>query len=377
MARTDSPEGAAPSVMPPASPSEAREVLVSAHGLSKGYPRPRKAGGLTGWFHSRLMSAEAVPDDDDELEDEDEEREDGERAAGWVVRDVDLELLAGSSTGIAGPASSGKTTLVELLAGLAPPTAGRIVASGRVVPVLDNMPKLMQDNDVRRNVVLLARVLGLSRSWAMQQRAAIIAFAGLTGSERRLRSQLAIGELQRLAISTMLHVDGIAYAVDSTLGGRDREFRERCLEKLEERRRAGAAIVHTARELEGVERLCDEVLWLESGRIVARGTSEAVAEAVAQRRAGKRDEGAPTSVPTPKAALFVRFLRVAIGDLRTNEALHTAEETARSAGEDRVDWPDIAANAGYDASEAQRIVDRLSRSSDDLFEDEQPAPPAP
>jgi ABC-type polysaccharide/polyol phosphate transport system ATPase subunit len=354
----------------------AAPVVVAAQGLSKLYPRPRKARGLVGWINSRLTSAEDVQDEDDDLDDDDEAPEDGGHAAGWVVRGVDLELRAGSSTGIVGPAGGGKTTLAELLAGLVPPTEGRIALAGRVVPVLDNLPKLMQDNDVKRNVVLLARILGLPRSWAMERRPGIIAFAGLTGSERRLRKQMTTAELQRLAVSTMLEVDGVAYLVDSTIGGRDRDFRARCLERLEERRRAGAAIVHIERELEGPAGLCDELLWLERGQILVRGKPDEIAEAITQRRAGARRTGAPTA--TAKAAQFVRFLRVAIGDLRATEALHAAEELVRSAGEDQVDWADVASSAGYDVSEAKRIVDRLARTSDGLFEEEQrPEPTSP
>lgn len=352
---------------PAASGTSDLPIVVRAVALGKLYPRARAASGFTGWFLSRLRSAEGgVPDEDDDLDDEDEEFEEREEYGGeWVIRDVDLELRAGTSTGIVGPTGSGKTSLIRLLSGLIPPTEGRIQISGRVVPVLDALPKLMQDNDVKRNVVLLARVLGLPRSWAMRRRSEIITFAGLEGSERRLRKQLTSEELHRLGVATMLHVDGSAYLVDSTLGGRDRSFREQCLRKLADHQEAGAAVVHAGRELEGIERLCDNVLWLESGKIVAQGTAAAVGEEIARQRSRARVSDAPRH--TTKVTRLVGFLAVAIGDLRANDALHAAEEAARATGAHEVDWLDVATHAGYDVSEAQRIVDRLSRAPAELF----------
>jgi ABC-type polysaccharide/polyol phosphate transport system ATPase subunit len=345
------------SVEPVARP--AAPVLVRAEGISKAYPRITVGGGLSGRLQARLGRVDAPDDDEDEDE---EELDDEERAAGWILRDVDLELHAGAATGVVGPPSSGKTTLMEILAGLTPPTSGRVVQSARVVPVLAALPKLMQDGSAWRNVVLLARILGHSRGWARQRIAPIFAFAGLTGTENRPRKAMPAADVQKLAIATMLHIEGRVYLIDSSLGGRDRAFRERCLDLLAEKQSAGAAIVHTARELEGVQRLCDDVIWLERGAVVTRGRPEEVAATVRGRRAERhrRDEG---PVPTRETEQLLEFLRIAVGDVRANDALHAARDAADSAGESRLGWEELAAAAGYDVSEAQRIVDRLSRRS--------------
>ena len=339
-------------------PSTPGRVVLRAEGLSKGYPRTAATG-----IGTRILArfggiADAVDEDDDEIDEE--ELDDEARTAGWVVRDVDLELRAGTSTGIVGPPSSGKTTLLELLAGLTPPTSGRVVAGGRAVPILDALPKLMQDGSAWRNVVLLARILGLSRGWARQRLEPIFAFAGLTGSEERPRKAMAISEVQRLAVSTMLHIEGAVYVVDSSLGGRDQAFRERCLALLEEKRSKGAAVVHTSREIEGVQRLCDEVLWLERGSVVASGPPREVAATIRGRRAGRR-AGAGGPRTTREAAQLLEFLRVAIGDVHASDALHSATAAAVAAGEEQVGWTELAVAAGYGVGEAQRIVDRLAR----------------
>lgn len=342
-------------------PTPPPHVLLRAESLSKGYPR-----ATTGAFGARIFArfggiTDAADEDDDELEDDELDPE--VQAAGWVVRDIDVQLCEGSSTGIVGPPSSGKSTLVELLAGMTPPTSGKIVTAGRPVPVLDSLPKLMQDSTAWRNVVLLARVLGLSRRWAHQRLEPIFEFAGLTGSEGRLRTGMAISEVQRLAVATMLHVDGVVYLVDSSLGGRDHAFRERCLALLAEKQAAGAAVVHTSRELEGVQRLCEDVLWLERGSVIARGRPEEVAETIRHRRAARRSAGEGLR-PTREAEQLLGFLRVAIGDVHAHDALHAATDAARAAGEERVGWTELAVAAGYDISDAQRIVDRLARRVD-------------
>ena len=335
----------------------AGRVLVAAHGLSKAYPRVQH-GRLGARIVARLGGVADAPDDEEDDEPEDDEEAEA-RAAGWVVRDVDLELRAGTATGVVGPPSSGKTTLMELLAGLTPPTSGRVSQADRVVPVLDALPKLMQDSSAWRNVVLLARVMGHTRGWARTRLETIFAFAGLRGSEERLRRAMPSAEVQRLAVATMLHVEGCAYLVDSSLGGRDRAFRERCLELLAEKQAAGAAVVHTARELEGVQRLCDEVLWLERGSVVARGRPDEVAASVRRPRTPGRASAGPR--PTADTRQLLEFLRVAVGDVLAHDAFEAARTAAESAGEERIDWVELAVAAGYDVSEAQRIVDRLAR----------------
>jgi ABC-type polysaccharide/polyol phosphate transport system ATPase subunit len=332
-------------------------VLVSARGLSKAYVPPTRSR-LGARLVARLGGPADLPDeeeDEDELDPEEAEA----RAAGLVVRDVDLDLHAGTATGIAGPPNSGKTTLMELLAGLTPPTAGTVVQAGRVVPILDALPKLMTDGSAWRNVVLLARVMGHTRGWARKRLETIFTFAGLTGSEELSRSAMPVAEVQKLAVATMLHVEGRVYLVDSTLGGRDHAFRQRCLERLAGKQAAGAAIVHTARELEGVQRLCDHVLWLERGSVVASGSPEDVGEAVLGRRT--LDKAVVGPQLTSEARQLLEFLRVALGDVHAQDALHAAKAAAESAGEDRIEWVELAVAAGYDVSEAQRIVDRLAR----------------
>jgi ABC-type polysaccharide/polyol phosphate transport system ATPase subunit len=359
--QTEALESAGTEEAAPASASGAPgHVLVAAHDVSKAYPRATRRGGLAGRLLGRLEGGADAPDEDED--DEDEDLDDEERAAGWILRDVDLELRAGTATGVVGPPSSGKTTLMEILAGLTPPTSGRVVQSGRVIPILDALPKLMQDGSAWRNVVLLARVLGHSRGWARERIEPIFEFAGLTGSENRPRKAMPVAEVQKLAVATMLHVEGRVYLVDSSLGGRDRAFRERCLEFLAEKQAAGAAIVHTGRELEGVQRLCDDVLWLERGVVLTSGRPEQVAAFVRGRRAeARRGPGGP--LPSRETEQLLQFLRVAVGDVLANDAFHAARDAAESAGQDRIDWPELAVAAGYDISEAQRIVDRLTRRS--------------
>jgi ABC-type polysaccharide/polyol phosphate transport system ATPase subunit len=331
-------------------------VVLRAEGLSKAYPR--RGASLGNRIFSRFGGlAPGGADDEDEVEEVDEDAE--ELSSGWVLRNVDLELRAGSATGVAGPRNSGKTSLVEALAGLAPPTEGRVWAAGRVVPVQDNVTKLMQDGAAWRNVVLLARILGLTRRWARSRLDSIFELADLEGARNRPRKALTTPEAQRIGIATMLHVDGVAYLVDSTLGGTDVAFRERCLALLAARREAGAAILHTSRDLDGVDRLADTVVWLERGSVVARGTPEEVAAVVGEGRARRQEVTRPE--PTEDAGRLYEFLRIALGDVLAADALHEATEAARHAAAETVDWPALAAAAGYDVAQAQRVVDRLAQ----------------
>jgi ABC-type polysaccharide/polyol phosphate transport system ATPase subunit len=342
-------------------PLEERPVVIRTVGLAKSFPRHTHGSGALGRALARAAGTVDVADEDDDEEDEDSP-DDVHGDGTTVLRDVDLEVRAGRALGIVGPASSGKTTLLSILAGLSSPTAGHVELYAKPVPVFDSLPKLMQDGKAWRNVVLLARIMGMSRRWARQRVGEIFEFAGLTGSESRTRKTMPVADVQRLALATVLQLDGGAYLVDSTLGGRDRAFRDRCLALLDERRRAGAAVIYTSRELEDAQRVADEIAWLQDGKIAVRGTASTIASAI---QVGRAQRHVRERVPRSREAeQFLGFLRLAIGELRTTDALHVAEESARSSGDGRVEWQELAAAAGYDIGEAHRVVDRLTRRAD-------------
>jgi len=231
-------------------------------------------------------------DEDDEDEDEVEEEEsptaEGVEPAAdaevvWAVSGISFTVPAGTALALVGPPSSGKSTLLRILAGAAPPTAGRATVRGVMAPLVEVATHFMPPAEpAAKNVVRAGVTAGIPKKWTRQRLEEIFDFAGVPEDERRHGGTRRPREL---AISTALNIgaDIIPLIDPATLVAP--EYRDRCLERLEQRRREGRTILLETDDLELVERFCDAILWLDAGSVVRHGTVEDVLPEYEQARA--------------------------------------------------------------------------------------------
>jgi ABC-type polysaccharide/polyol phosphate transport system ATPase subunit len=93
--------------------------------------------------------------------------------------------------------------------------------------------------------------------------------------------------------------------IDEVIGGGDQEFQVRCLEKIRGFQRDGKTILLTSHSLDLVKKLCQRVLWLERGRVVAIGDAEEIIAAYLEQHAktpASSAPGAKSDVPTRRSA---------------------------------------------------------------------------
>jgi molybdate transport system ATP-binding protein len=199
---------------------------------------------------------------------------------------VDLEL-ARPVTALFGPSGAGKTTLVELVAGLRRPTAGMIELDGRrlddaaagshLPPRLRAVGYVPQDGalfphlSVRRNLLYGARsesphddALGFERVLA------VLALAPLLDREI---GTLSGGEKRRVAIGRALFAGPRLLLLDEPMAGLDHDLRRRLLDHLlQVRSELRVPMVYVSHEPDEIASLCDEVVHLEAGRVRGQAT---------------------------------------------------------------------------------------------------------
>jgi teichoic acid transport system ATP-binding protein len=215
----------------------------------------------------------------------------GLRPAGYrevhAVRGVDLTLRQGEAVGIIGRNGSGKSTLLRTLAGLVPASSGTVLASS--TPVLLGVGSVLQGElSCRRNVLLGATALGLSRACAREQTPSILEFAGLSDYAGVAFRTLSSGMRARLEFAIASAVTPQILMIDETLAVGDAEFRVKSEARMRDLVQAAGSVVLVSHSMSLVTSVCPRVVWLEQGTVRMDDHAEAVVatyqEAVQKKR---------------------------------------------------------------------------------------------
>lgn len=189
----------------------------------------------------------------------------------WALRDVDLDVAAGTTVGLIGPNGSGKSTLLKTIGGILQPTSGSVLRRGRLAALLELGAGFHADLTGRENVYLNASILGLSRAQTDRHFDAIVDFSGI---EQFIDTQVKFyssGMYVRLAFAVAVHVDPDILLVDEVLAVGDEPFQRKCMDRIKSFQRDGRTIVLVTHALDQVVEICDRAVVLEHGRVQIDG----------------------------------------------------------------------------------------------------------
>ena len=201
-----------------------------------------------------------------------------------AVRGVDFQVGAGEIVGFLGPNGAGKTTTQRMLATLLTPTAGAATVAGcdlRADPVgvrrrIGYVAQGGATNPaalVDEELVLQARLYGIGRDDARRRAAALCETLDLAGLGGRQVRTLSGGQRRRLDVALGLVHDPALVFLDEPSTGLDPHSRANLWSHIRGLRdRAGTAVFLTTHYLDEADALCDRILIIDHGRIVAEGT---------------------------------------------------------------------------------------------------------
>jgi ABC-type polysaccharide/polyol phosphate transport system ATPase subunit len=195
----------------------------------------------------------------------------GQTASFAALDDVSFDVRSGQAIGIVGRNGSGKSTLLHMICGITLPTAGVIVVRGRLMPLLAIGTSFHPELTGRENIVLFGTVLGLSREVIDKRTDDIAAFAELETHLDTPNKRYSDGMQARLSFAIAMLFPADIYVFDEVLAVVDGEFRDRCLTEIERLRDRRKTVVFVSHDLNQVERLCNQILWLDRGRVRAVG----------------------------------------------------------------------------------------------------------
>jgi len=189
----------------------------------------------------------------------------------WALRGITLEVPQGSTLGLLGSNGSGKTTLLKIIGGILRPTEGSVTTRGRIAALLALGAGFHIELTGRENVYLNASILGLSRQEIDLLFDAIVAFAELEDFIDTPVKFYSSGMYVRLGFAVAVHVDPQILLVDEVLAVGDIAFQHKCLDKVAEFQREGRTIVVVTHVPDLVQRVCDQAVMLDHGRILQYG----------------------------------------------------------------------------------------------------------
>ncbi|MFE5324205.1 ABC transporter ATP-binding protein [Paenibacillus sp. NPDC056579] len=194
----------------------------------------------------------------------------------WALDDVSCKIESGRTIGLIGRNGSGKSTLLKLLTRIMYPTSGTIKIQGRVSSLLELGAGFHTDFTGIENIYMNASILGLTRKEIDQKLHSIIEFSELEEFINNPLRSYSSGMYMRLAFSVAINVNPDILLIDEVLSVGDTSFQKKCINKLKELKRQGKTIVIVSHDNHTMEILCDEVIWLNKGKIVKSGDSKIV-----------------------------------------------------------------------------------------------------
>lgn len=191
-----------------------------------------------------------------------------------AVDTVSLDVAPGEIMGIAGPNGAGKTTLVECVAGLRPPTGGRVIVFGRPPDqVRHRIGVQLQESSFPSRT----RVAELCRLFAALYRhpapaAALLDAFGLAAKRDALVSELSGGQRQRLALVLALIGRPDLVILDELTTGLDPAARREAWRHIARLREDGVTVLLTSHYMDELEHLADRLVLLTAGQVRAHGS---------------------------------------------------------------------------------------------------------
>lgn len=193
-----------------------------------------------------------------------------------ALSELTFSVARGEVFCIVGENGSGKSTTLQIMAGIMQPSSGTVRVAGRVAALLELGAGFNPEFSGRDNVFLNAAIMGLTQPEIEARFATIEGFAEIGAFIDQPVKTYSSGMVVRLAFAVAINLDPEILIVDEALAVGDSYFRHRCMRKVHELRARGVTIIFVSHSIADVKAIGDRVLWLEHGRTVALGDADDV-----------------------------------------------------------------------------------------------------
>jgi len=191
---------------------------------------------------------------------------------------VSFSVNRGEAFGVIGRNGAGKSTLLRCVAGTLRPNGGKAVVHGRTSTLLQLGVGFIPELTGRRNVYLGGLAAGLRKHEIDERFDEIVEYAELEEAIDRPMKTYSAGMFARLAFSVAMNLNPEVLLLDEILAVGDASFQEKSMEAMRNLLDRAGTILFVSHSLSSVEEFCDRAVWLDRGRIAAKGSASDVVE---------------------------------------------------------------------------------------------------
>ena len=191
-----------------------------------------------------------------------------------ALKDVNFEVNKGESWGLIGANGSGKSTLLKLICGILKPYKGTVKVHGKIAPLIELGAGFDPQLTARENIYLNGALLGHKKAFMEMHFNEIIEFAELGDFIDVPIKNFSSGMAARLGFAVATIVKPDILIVDEVLAVGDIAFQEKCRKRMESLLQNGTTLLFVSHSSKQVKELCQNVIWLDKGHVVAQGRAE-------------------------------------------------------------------------------------------------------
>jgi len=193
-----------------------------------------------------------------------------------ALKDVSFDVASGSVYGVIGRNGAGKSTLFRTIAGILPPTEGRVTLFGRVTPLLSLGVGFNRELTGRENILLGGLAVGLDPAEVGRRYNEVVEFAELGEALDYPMRTYSSGMFSRLGFAIAAHLDPEILLIDEALAAGDAKFKQKCFAKIAELCERDCTVMLVSHGMQIVKQLAVRCLWLERGVARMEGPADEV-----------------------------------------------------------------------------------------------------
>jgi len=212
-----------------------------------------------------------------------------------VVDHLNLEVIEGEVLGLLGPNGAGKSTTINMLCGLIDANEGDITLFGQKqnarnlearkgLGLVTQDITLFSELSAKENLRYIGGLYGLRGAKLNRRVEEVLKFIGLTDHSKKRPKQLSGGMQRRLNIGCALIHQPKLLIMDEPTVGIDPQSRNHILESVKKLAERGTTIIYTSHYMEEVQAVCDRVVIMDMGRVIAEGTVDQLIKQASHER---------------------------------------------------------------------------------------------